>query len=216
MCGQTASRGEATSAMGWKPIDGCCKNVFCLRSAGLKLKPKKYTFLHEEGGLVPGTPSVQRRDCYRPWENQQSSRLACAEGREFILHTDHGSLTWLQSFKEPEWQLVRWLEKLQEFNFSIVHCPGKSHRNADALSRLPCHQCRKEKDQQVSQVTTTAGPDPEQPLPDMQTLQREDPGISMVLKAKEAAEKPWRGGCAESTEPGNLLIVAALGTAGNL
>ena len=30
----------------------------------------------EERGLVPGTPSVQRRDCYRPWENQQSSRLA--------------------------------------------------------------------------------------------------------------------------------------------
>ena len=25
----------------------------------------------EERGLVPGTPSVQRRDCYRPWENQQ-------------------------------------------------------------------------------------------------------------------------------------------------
>ena len=31
----------------------------------------------EKRGLVPGTPSVQRRDCYRPWENQQSGRLAC-------------------------------------------------------------------------------------------------------------------------------------------
>ena len=25
----------------------------------------------EKRGLVPGTPSVQRRDCYRPWENQK-------------------------------------------------------------------------------------------------------------------------------------------------
>ena len=79
-------------------------------------------------------------------------------GREFILRTDHGSLTWLQSFKEPEEQLARWLEKLQEFNFTIVHRPGKSHRNADALSQFPCHQCGKEKDWQVSQVTITAGP----------------------------------------------------------
>ena len=111
-------------------------------------------------------------------------------GWEFILRTDHGSLTWLQSFKEPEGQLARWLEKLQEFNFTIVHRPGKSHRNADALSRLPCHQCGKEEDQQLNQVTTTTEPDPEQLLPDMQTLQREDPDISMVLRAKEAAEKP--------------------------
>ena len=111
-------------------------------------------------------------------------------GREFILRTDYGSLTWLPSFKEPEGQLARWLEKLQEFNFTIVHRPGKSDRNADALSQLPCHQSGKKEDRQVSQVTITAGPDPEQPLPDMQTLQKEDPDIFMVLRAKEAAEKP--------------------------
>ena len=64
-------------------------------------------------------------------------------GREFILRMDHGSLTWLQSFKEPEGQLARWLEKLQEFNFTIVHRPRKSHRTADALSQLPCHQVEK-------------------------------------------------------------------------
>lgn len=41
-------------------------------------------------------------------------------GQEFVLHTDHGSLTWLQSFKELEGQLARWLEKLQEFK--IFNC----------------------------------------------------------------------------------------------
>ena len=35
-------------------------------------------------------------------------------GKQFLLRTDHGSLTWLQHFKEPEGQLAWWLEKLQE------------------------------------------------------------------------------------------------------
>eukprot|EP00731_Ephydatia_muelleri_P025190 Em0017g273a len=34
-------------------------------------------------------------------------------GREFTFRTDHGSLVWIQNFKEPEGQLARWLEKLQ-------------------------------------------------------------------------------------------------------
>ena len=38
-------------------------------------------------------------------------------GRKFLLRTDHGSLTWLWNFKEPEGQLARWLERLQEYNF---------------------------------------------------------------------------------------------------
>ena len=56
-------------------------------------------------------------------------------GCEFQLRTDHGSLTWLANFKEPEGQLARWLERLQEFLFHLVHRPGKRHRNADSLSR---------------------------------------------------------------------------------
>ena len=63
-------------------------------------------------------------------------------GRRFTLCTDHGSLVWLRNFKEPEGQLARWLEKLQEFDFSVVHRPGRKHTNADALSRRPCSQCK--------------------------------------------------------------------------
>ena len=61
-------------------------------------------------------------------------------GHTFTLRTDHGPLTWLYSMKEPEGQVARWLEKLQEYNFEIVHRKGLRHINADALSRLPCHQ----------------------------------------------------------------------------
>lgn len=42
-------------------------------------------------------------------------------GRRFTLRTNHGSLTWLSRFKEPEGQLAQWLEELQEYDFEIVH-----------------------------------------------------------------------------------------------
>ena len=47
----------------------------------------------------------------------------------------------MQNFKEPEGQLARWLQKLEEYNVTIVHCWGALHSNADALSRIPCRQC---------------------------------------------------------------------------
>ena len=58
-------------------------------------------------------------------------------GRKFCLRTDHHSLRWLTSFKEPQGQVAHWLESLQEYDFEIQHRPGKQHSNADSLSRRP-------------------------------------------------------------------------------
>ena len=54
-----------------------------------------------------------------------------------MFRTDHGSLQWLHNIKEPERQLARWLERLQEYYFEIQHRKGSQHQNADALSRYP-------------------------------------------------------------------------------
>ncbi|KAL0162302.1 hypothetical protein M9458_041698, partial [Cirrhinus mrigala] len=59
-------------------------------------------------------------------------------GRSFTVRTDHSSLQWLIRMREPEGQLARWLEKLGEYDFKVVHCPGRCHENADVLSRRPC------------------------------------------------------------------------------
>ncbi|GBL82576.1 Retrovirus-related Pol polyprotein from transposon 297, partial [Araneus ventricosus] len=59
-------------------------------------------------------------------------------GRKFLLRTDHASLRWLLNFKEPEGQIARWIQRLQEYDFKIQHRKGTSHGNADALSRRPC------------------------------------------------------------------------------
>ena len=58
-------------------------------------------------------------------------------GCKFLLRTDHHSLKWLMSFREPEGQIARWLEPLQEYDFEVECRPGKSHCNADAMSRKP-------------------------------------------------------------------------------
>ncbi|KRX36677.1 Retrovirus-related Pol polyprotein from transposon [Trichinella murrelli] len=54
---------------------------------------------------------------------------------------DHGSLTWLRNFKEPEGHVARWLQQLGEFDFEVIYRPGRKHQNADALSRGSCKQC---------------------------------------------------------------------------
>lgn len=58
-------------------------------------------------------------------------------GRHFIVRTDHKSLIWLQNFRDPEGQVARWQETLQEYDFECLHRPGRQHQNADALSRRP-------------------------------------------------------------------------------
>ncbi|CAC5401135.1 Retrovirus-related Pol polyprotein from transposon 297,Retrovirus-related Pol polyprotein from transposon 17.6 [Mytilus coruscus] len=62
-------------------------------------------------------------------------------GRRFIIRTDHSSLQWLIRFKNPEGQLARWLEVISSYDMVIKHRPGTQHRNADALSRIPCKHC---------------------------------------------------------------------------
>lgn len=65
-------------------------------------------------------------------------------GHHFTIRTDHAALRWLLNFRNPEGQVARWLQQLQEYDFVIEHRPGISHTNADALSRRPClsQSCR--------------------------------------------------------------------------
>ncbi|KAA3674005.1 uncharacterized protein DEA37_0012625, partial [Paragonimus westermani] len=46
------------------------------------------------------------------------------------------STTWLRSFREPEGQVARWLEHLQDYDFDCIYRPDSRHANADALSRF--------------------------------------------------------------------------------
>ena len=110
-------------------------------------------------------------------------------GAPFVIRTDHGALTWLQNFKSPEGQLARWLEKLQEYNFTIVHRPGRKHNNADALSRLPCQQCGRNTEDTIASIsssTISGGYSSEE----IRCMQLDDKCLGELLQAKESHQKP--------------------------
>lgn len=93
---------------------------------------------------------------------------------------------------DHEGQLARWLEELQEFDFEILHRLGRRHGNADALYRIPCHQCgRNNKVTHVSAIDSASissllsqrSPD------DKRLLQLQDESIKSVLIAKESDDE---------------------------
>lgn len=61
------------------------------------------------------------------------------DGTHFIVVTDHSALKWLHKMKDPHGRLARWAMKLQQFDFEIIHRPGKGNIVADALSRSLNH-----------------------------------------------------------------------------
>ena len=110
--------------------------------------------------------------------------------REFTLRTDHDSLTWLQNFRDPQGQLARWLERLQEFNFKVVHRQGRKHTNADALSRLLCRQCGRVSHHQQPSIGATSIRSPDTSVVDLRKAQLEDPVLAPLLQRKEIGRKP--------------------------
>lgn len=70
-------------------------------------------------------------------------------GREFVIKTDHAALKWLLNLppKDHTGRLMRWALLLQDYMFVVKHRAGRSHGNADALSRLidtTCLQTQKD------------------------------------------------------------------------
>ena len=54
--------------------------------------------------------------------------------KQFTMLTDHNNLLWMEDSEVPK--IVRMRIYLQEFNFHLVHVPGKSNIFADWLSRM--------------------------------------------------------------------------------
>lgn len=117
-------------------------------------------------------------------------------GRPFQIRTDHSALTWLKTFKEPQGQLARWLERLSEYDVQITYRKGSCNGNADALSRRPCepscaHCSNKErragsetKSGTVANVVRLDSP------PEWTTAQQADPLLKEVTQWVVDGERP--------------------------
>ena len=60
-------------------------------------------------------------------------------GAPFIVYTDHNPLSYLRGVAQPQGRLVRWMLKLEQYEYEIRYKPGKSIPHADALSRHPAY-----------------------------------------------------------------------------
>ncbi|GBN99280.1 Retrovirus-related Pol polyprotein from transposon 17.6 [Araneus ventricosus] len=58
------------------------------------------------------------------------------DGQQFKIETDHNTLVWLKTNTGNNPRLMRWALALQQFNYTIVHRPGKEIAHVDCLSRL--------------------------------------------------------------------------------
>ncbi len=67
-------------------------------------------------------------------------------GTKFILETDHVALKWLRTVQHTNSRLIRTAMELQDLDMEIVHRPGLTMHDADALSRLPREQQREGED----------------------------------------------------------------------
>ncbi|KAL5516720.1 hypothetical protein EMCRGX_G002126 [Ephydatia muelleri] len=163
--------------------DSGAERVICYASRSLSRQEQRYC--------------VTRRELLAVVEFTQHFRHYLL-GRKFILRTDHGSLVWLRNFKEPEGQLARWLERLEEYNFTVVHRKGSQHNNADALLRLPCRQCGRDShttensDATLPEVmgVVTSSPFQTYSTEEMRKLQMEDTIIGPVFAAVKSGRRP--------------------------
>ncbi|KAG5899439.1 hypothetical protein JTB14_033630 [Gonioctena quinquepunctata] len=117
-------------------------------------------------------------------------------GRRFLLRTDHAALKWLLQFKNPEGQVARWIERLQEFDFEIEHRAGTSHKNADALSRRPCpddcSHCRRAEEKEAT-LCRTAAMDDNWNDSKIQKDQERNPDLGLVVSWKKGNRRPsWQ------------------------
>ena len=112
-------------------------------------------------------------------------------GNSFTLRTDHGALTWLWNFRNPEGQLARWLERLQEFDSIFSTDQGGGTEMLMLYpDRLPCSQCNRESHAQEETVTTGMVMIEGRSVGEVRKLQEEDPTIGPILSALVRDDKP--------------------------
>lgn len=92
--------------------------------------------------------------------------------------------------------MASWLEKLQEYDFAVLHRQGPQHTNADALSRIPCRQCGRGDlcGKEVNDMHTVAGVTPcflqTDNMEEVRRMQAEDNIIGPVLEAIQPGKPP--------------------------
>jgi transposase InsO family protein len=96
------------------------ERAICFLSRSLSRTERKYSVTEKEClGVIHAIEKL------RPY----------LEGAKFKVITDHYSLKWLNSIKDPIGRIARWAVRMQQYNFEVEHRKGKHNIVPDALSR---------------------------------------------------------------------------------
>ncbi|XP_050295859.1 uncharacterized protein LOC126735794 [Anthonomus grandis grandis] len=101
-------------------VQGDEEHAICFLSRSLTKNERRYSTTEKECLAV-----IFAIEKLRPY----------VEGSHFTVVTDHYSLKWLNSIKDPVGRIARWAVRLQQYDFDIVHRKGKDNIVPDALSR---------------------------------------------------------------------------------
>ena len=100
----------------------------------------------------------------------------------FIIETDHKNLTYWKTPKKLTGRTARWHEKLQDYNFRIVHIQGKQNKAADALSR-PAKEDREQEEKSLALIP---------PSLFLNIMDADsDPSIESLLPTTQKAHQQW-------------------------
>ena len=103
-------------------------------------------------------------------------------------------------------QVARWLKQLAEYDYQVVHRPGKNHTNADCLFRVLCKQCGLSEalDDAVScdvvqmeAILRTWSPE------DLKSAQRSDADLMKVIDPERGGPLQAVGRCSWTTQGGS-------------
>ena len=74
--------------------------------------------------------------------------------KPFLLRVDNTALSWLRKYSMTNALCARWIQKLEQYSFTIEHRRREKHQNADSLSKQTEHYQRMqaEKDAESCQV----------------------------------------------------------------
>lgn len=119
---QTDASKEGTAAVLYQERPDGTRDIISYASS--RFNPAEQKYHSNEQECLAAVWAIKR---YRPY----------LEGRRFILRTDNRALTWLNTAKDQRAKLTRWALLLQDFTFTLEHCPGRTNELPDALSRNP-------------------------------------------------------------------------------
>ena len=66
-------------------------------------------------------------------------------GREFTLRVDNQALSWLKTYSMDQAMIKRWIARLDQYHFKLVHRPRMQHRKADGFNKRTNDYEHKEK-----------------------------------------------------------------------